>query len=79
MNLASTKLPLHKTKLEELCVLYLRQFPRCSSLRYIIVDRPKTGNTNWIVAEMLPPLSVAATYLAKIALNDLQQVFRMVG
>jgi hypothetical protein len=72
------RIPLSQPKLEQLCILYLRQFSRCRQVQAIALERPATGSANWAVREIQPALSIVATHQARLAIQDLQDVFRMV-
>lgn len=72
------RLPLSQPRLEQLCILYLQQFPRCRDVQAIALERPAAGPANWAVREIQPALSIVAAHQARLALRDLQDVFRMV-
>jgi hypothetical protein len=72
------KIPLGQSKLENLCLLYLRQFPRCQGVLAITLERPVGGSANWVVRDIQPPLSIVAGHQARLALQDLHDMFRMV-
>jgi hypothetical protein len=44
----------------------------------IVLDRPVAGPANWAVREIQPSLSIVAAHQARLAIQDLQDVFRMV-
>lgn len=72
------RIPLSQAKLEQLCILYLRQFPRCREVQAIALERPVAGPGNWAVRDIQPALSIVAAHQARLALQDLQDVFGMV-
>jgi hypothetical protein len=55
----------------------LRQFPRCRDIRAIALERPTAGAASWSVRDIQPPLSIVAAHQARLAIQDLQGVFRM--
>lgn len=69
------KLPLEKVKLENLCALYLRQYPRCSKVSYVTLGRPNSQSVNWEVNRS-QALGITA-HCARLLIADMQAVFRM--
>ena len=72
------KVPLSKNRLEQLCVLYLRQFPRSGRVETVRIRRPACGPENWVAEKIIPNLSVAGNHVARLAIRELQDSFRMV-
>jgi len=72
------RIALSQPKLEQLCILYLQQFPRCREVQAVALERPATGSGNWSVRDIQPALSIVAAHQARLALQDMQDVFRMV-
>jgi hypothetical protein len=71
---------LSKPKLEDLCLLYVRQYPRCAFVQSIKLKRPEqpTG-LNWVVAEIMPRPSLIAEHCVRLAIKELQKTVRMVS
>jgi hypothetical protein len=71
-------MPIAKTKLEEICVLYLNHQPRVRPVSQILLNRPGTGSANWSFDRFEPRLDIRDIETSFAAVKDLQSVFRMV-
>ena len=70
--------PITKTKLEEICVLYLNHQPRMRSVERILLNRPDVGNANWSIDQIEPRLDLQDFKASLKAVRELQSHFRMV-
>jgi hypothetical protein len=71
--------PIAKTKLEEICVLYLNHQPRVRAVARILLNRPDAGNANWSIDQIEPRLDLHDYKTSLKAVRELQSHFRMVG
>ena len=70
--------PITKTKLEEICVLYLNHQPRMRSVERILLNRPDVGNANWSIDQIEPRLDLHDSRASLKAVRELQSHFRLV-
>jgi hypothetical protein len=69
---------LSKPKLEELCLLYVQQYPRWASIQAIKLKRPEQPDgPNWMVAEMQPSQTLTTDLSVRLAIRELQETVRM--
>ena len=71
--------PIAKTRLEELCALYLNHQPRLRSVTRVTLCRPDAGNVNWSIDQIEPLLDLHDCKTSFAAIRELQSHFRMVA
>ena len=70
-------IPIAKTRLEEICALYLNHQPRMRRISRIALDRPQVGHANWSVAMVEPRLDLRDVKTSFGAMRELQSLFRV--
>ena len=70
-------IPIAKTRLEEICALYLNHQPRMRRISRIALD--EIGSTNWSVAAVEPRLDLRDVKTSFGAIRELQSLFRVIA
>ncbi len=70
-------IPIPKTRLEEICVLYLNHQPRMRRISRVALDQ--SGNANWSLAMVEPPLDLRDLKVSFAAVRELQSCFRVIA
>ena len=78
MAILPAMMPIAKTKLEEICTLYLNHQPRMRPVSRVLLDRPRMGRANWSIDRVEPRLDIHDIETSFAAVKELQSLFRMV-
>jgi len=70
-------IPITKTRLEEICALYLNHQPRMRRNSRVALD--EIGNANWSIAAVEPRLDLRDVKISFAAVQELQSLFRVIA
>ena len=74
---AAMMIPITKTRLEEICALYLNHQPRMRRNSRVALD--EIGNANWSIAAVEPRLDLRDVKISFAAVQELQSLFRVIA